>query len=133
MECPCGSGALYSACCGLLHEGMAALRPSTLMRARYSAYAVGNVDFIMHTTHPMNAHFRRKKEPWRSSLALWCKQTEFKKLEIVDIQENADSKEGYVTFRAFLQTGDESYVLHEKSYFIKTAAGWLYRDGIHLP
>lgn len=133
MECPCGSGALYSVCCGLLHKGVAPSSPSALMRARYCAYAAGNVDFIMRTTHTMNPHYRRKKEAWRASLALWCKQTQFKKLEIVEIQENSDSKEGYVTFKAFLQVGDTPYILHEKSYFLKTAAGWLYRDGVQLP
>lgn len=132
MDCPCGSGASYSACCGSLHGGVAARLPSALMRARYSAYAVGNVDFIIRTTHPLNPHYNRRKGHWRAELISWCKRIQCDRLEIVEIQESEDSKEGYVTFRALLRIDGKPYTQNERSYFLKTAAGWLYRDGTQL-
>lgn len=51
--CPCGSGETYDACCGRLHRGAArAETAEQLMRARYAAYAVGDVDFVFRTWHP---------------------------------------------------------------------------------
>lgn len=132
MKCPCCSNLLYDACCGRIHAGSLAPTPSKLMRARYSAYAVGKVDFIIETTHHLNSSYEENKELWRASLIKWCKGTQFKKLEVDHIEESEESQEGYVTFRAFLRMGNKSYILHEKSYFLKTDAGWLYRSGEHL-
>jgi len=52
-ECPCGSGERYDACCGRLHRGAAdAQTPEELMRSRYSAYALGELDYVWRTWHP---------------------------------------------------------------------------------
>lgn len=56
-DCPCGSGAPYAACCGPLHQGRAsglATAPTAerLMRSRYSAFAVGDVAYLMLSWHP---------------------------------------------------------------------------------
>jgi SEC-C motif-containing protein len=51
--CPCGSGTSYDACCGRLHRGAAqAETAEELMRSRYSAYAVGDLDHVFRTWHP---------------------------------------------------------------------------------
>jgi len=51
--CPCGSAQPYSRCCEPLILGAkSAPTPEALMRARYSAYAKTEVDFIIATTHP---------------------------------------------------------------------------------
>ena len=51
--CPCGSRTPYDACCGRLHRGAAlAETPEELMRSRYAAYAVGDVDYVFRTWHP---------------------------------------------------------------------------------
>ena len=50
--CPCGSPS-YDACCGRLHRGEEqAATPEELMRSRYSAYAVGDSDYVFRTWHP---------------------------------------------------------------------------------
>ena len=53
MTCPCGLGETLESCCGpyLKHEK----KPPTaeaLMRARYTAYATGDVDFIVESHDP---------------------------------------------------------------------------------
>jgi SEC-C motif-containing protein len=48
--CPCGFGEPYESCCGRYHRGE--LQPPTaeaLMRARYSAFALGNDAFLRDT------------------------------------------------------------------------------------
>lgn len=132
MDCPCGSGMDYSVCCGVTHRGLMAPTPLALMRARYSAYAMGNVNFIMCTTHPLNPQYNRREKVWRASLKRWCEETQFKGLEIVETQEGQSPNEGYVTFRAFLCMKNTPYTMYEKSYFVKTPASWLYRDGTQL-
>lgn len=53
QTCPCGSGATYDGCCGRLHRGAAqAATAEELMRSRYAAYAVGDVDYVFRTWHP---------------------------------------------------------------------------------
>ncbi len=52
-KCPCGSGKPYSGCCSRYHSGNAAApSPEALLRARFSAYAMQLVDYIVDTTHP---------------------------------------------------------------------------------
>jgi len=53
QDCPCGSGSTYDACCGRLHRGAArAVSALELMRSRYAAYAVGDLDYVFRTWHP---------------------------------------------------------------------------------
>lgn len=44
----CGS---HQACCGRYHAGALAPTPEALLRARFSAYAMQNVDYLVATTH----------------------------------------------------------------------------------
>lgn len=49
--CPCGGGA-YRSCCGPLHRGnQRAKTAEQLMRSRYSAFARGEIDYLL-ATHP---------------------------------------------------------------------------------
>lgn len=51
--CPCGAGTDYAACCGPLHRGEAlAQTAEQLMRSRYSAFAVGDAEYLLLTWHP---------------------------------------------------------------------------------
>jgi SEC-C motif-containing protein len=56
-RCPCGSGEPYATCCGPLHRGhvtglVTAPTAERLMRSRYSAFAVGEGDYLLQTWHP---------------------------------------------------------------------------------
>ena len=52
-KCPCGSGRKFKECCHAIHlSPKAARHPEQLMRARYSAHAKNNLDFIMKSWHP---------------------------------------------------------------------------------
>ena len=57
--CPCGSGNNYGDCCKSVHEfGMVTSSASDLIRARYSAYAMNNADFIISTTSEQSPDFK---------------------------------------------------------------------------
>ena len=51
--CPCASGKTFGECCGpILNGDRKAATAVELMRARYSAYAVGNVEFLFESSGP---------------------------------------------------------------------------------
>jgi SEC-C motif-containing protein len=52
LACPCGLGDDYESCCGQLHAGAPAPTAESLMRSRYSAFAVGTAGYLLHTWHP---------------------------------------------------------------------------------
>ncbi|MEP6191186.1 MAG: YchJ family metal-binding protein, partial [Marinobacter sp.] len=51
-RCPCGFTLAYEQCCQPLHRGEAAATPEALMRSRYSAFVVGQADYLLATWHP---------------------------------------------------------------------------------
>ena len=52
-KCPCCSGKEYSECCEPIIKGTRkAATPAELMRSRYSAYAKGEIDHVVESTHP---------------------------------------------------------------------------------
>ena len=55
LACPCGLGDDYASCCGRLHAGAHAPTAESLMRSRYSAYAVGDAGYLLRTWHPSGA------------------------------------------------------------------------------
>jgi uncharacterized protein YchJ len=52
LACPCGLGDDYASCCGRLHAGAPAWTAESLMRSRYSAFAVGDAGYLLRTWHP---------------------------------------------------------------------------------
>jgi len=52
LACPCGLGDDYESCCGRLHAGAPASTAESLMRSRYSAFAVGDAGYLLRTWHP---------------------------------------------------------------------------------
>lgn len=50
QDCPCGQG-LYAECCQPLHVGQqCAKHAEQLMRSRYSAFALQQIDYLLSTT-----------------------------------------------------------------------------------
>ena len=53
QECPCGSGKALSQCCGPYLKGAAWPQDAaSLMRSRYTAYGLGQFDWLVESTHP---------------------------------------------------------------------------------
>ena len=73
MQCPCQSGLEYQDCCQPLHQYQKiASTAEQLMRSRYSAFVLAEIDYIVKTTVPL-------QQPLLNSKALyqWARNTEW--------------------------------------------------------
>ena len=127
MLCPCGSSKHYPTCCKILHDGKAAHNALELMRSRYSAYALGQADYIIQTTHPASTQYTTDHTQWKNEILNFSKSTRFEKLEVFDFQESGSV--ATVTFTVHLLHGKEDSSFTEQSYFEKFHGKWLYRGG----
>ena len=124
--CPCGSGKAFSACCEPIVSGKsAALTAEALMRARYTSYATGKIDFIEKTHAPESrADFDRKASE------TWAKESVWHGLEVVATKGGgADDTDGVVSFVARFANGEEHYEHREIATFRKEGAVWYFVDG----
>lgn len=121
--CPCGLGEPYDDCCGPLHAGeREAATAEQLMRSRYSAFAVGDADYLLRTWHPTTRPAELDLDPAQRWL----------RLEIVDRTGGGPfDAEGTVDFRAHHRRGGATSVLAEHSRFTREGKTWLYVDGDH--
>ncbi|MEZ6184377.1 MAG: YchJ family metal-binding protein [Planctomycetota bacterium] len=126
--CPCHSGAKYKKCCRPFHKGTLAPSPLALMRSRFAAYALGEVEYLQDTTDPEGEHFRPDRGAWAVEIAHYCKRTAFEGLEVKDHGEDGD--QGWVEFRAALKQGTDDLSFSERSRFTRRGGRWLYTAGV---
>jgi len=129
--CPCGSGRAYEDCCGPYISGAA--KPGTasaLMRARYTAYALKEIDFIVATClrdeeHGIDIDATRR----------WSERSKWLGLRIVKTDKgSADDEEGTVEFVATYVMDGLREDHHEISSFVRGAGGeWLFSEGEVIP
>jgi SEC-C motif-containing protein len=119
-NCYCNSDKIFSECCEpYILDNQKAPTAESLMRSRYSAYCVQNIDYILATTHISTRKFHDKEE----TLA-FASQNKWIKLEIVNTAETM------VEFKAFYIDGNLKNQMHyEKSTFKKEEGSWFYVDG----
>ncbi|HLN22622.1 MAG TPA: YchJ family protein [Patescibacteria group bacterium] len=124
-ECPCGSGKALEACCGPLLDGGPAPSPEALMRSRYSAYVLCNVDHLERSLAP-----EARTDHDRASAESWSKAVDWLGLSILSTEAGgAGDETGIVEFAArFRQNGLEQ-THHETSNFRRLDGGWVYVDG----
>lgn len=125
-QCPCGSEKNYDKCCELYHSGSSKPETAeTLMRARYSAFAKGQIDFIENTHIPGTEDFDREEAQ------KWAETSTWKGLHIVSTQKgNPEHSDGVVEFKAvYADNENKDYLHHEISTFKKIDNKWYYEDG----
>ena len=125
--CPCGSQSSYATCCQPFHAGIAiAPTAEALMRSRYSAFAVGAVDYLIDSLAP-----ERRSPGEAKMLSAELRSTNWVKLEIVDTADGKEHDErGQVEFNAYFETADgQKGCLHERSNFRRHDGKWVYVDG----
>ena len=125
--CPCTSKKTYDRCCGPFHAGTAA--PETaeqLMRSRFSAYALGKVDYLIGTRPEA-----KRAEESREELATYCKAVSCVGLKIIAKDKGGkDDDAGVVTFHASLQTNGRRSLHIETSTFARENGRWVYVNGV---
>lgn len=97
------------------------------MRSRFSAYAVGAVDYLIATTDPAGPQFRADRDRWAQEIAEFCKRTRFEKLAVRSA--SADGDQGEVAFFAWLSRDGEDVSFGERSRFSRSDGRWLYHSG----
>lgn len=126
--CPCKSNKPYAECCEKYHLGKTfPENANLLMRSRFSAYALGLIDYIIKTSHPKNPCFNKDLKILKEEIKNFCKTTSFNDLEILDFVEKYN--QAFVTFIAYLKTSNEDLTFTEISHFEKLNGKWLYKDG----
>ena len=127
--CPCGSRKKYQYCCGKYLSGKEL--PETaeqLMKSRYTAFCLGDIDYLIATLHP-----DKRTEKDRKELTKSINNTTWLGLTIIDSsQGKKNDKLGYVEFVAVFKIS-EPQQLHERSKFLKTDGKWFYVEGDILP
>ena len=121
--CPCGSSKGFDACCGqYLHSAEPAPTAQALMRARYTAFAHKDFDYVLRTWHPRS---RPPSIDLKSAGAIvWTG------LEIVACRAGGrTAKEGKVEFIAHCTIDGRPEQLHEVSRFVREDGKWYYVDG----
>ncbi|WP_019272247.1 YchJ family protein [Neisseria lactamica] len=121
--CPCGSDTDYTGCCRPLH--LRHILPATaemLMRARYSAYVLHLIDYIVATTVPAQQAFLNAAE-----LMQWSIETEWLGLNVLS-HKILGKDHAQVGFEAYFRDRGNRAVHHELSAFVKIAEQWYFID-----
>jgi SEC-C motif domain protein len=125
-NCLCGSNKSFGECCEPFLSGIAgAPTAEALMRARYTAYATANIDFIERTSHSSTrADFDRE------SARKWAEESQWHGLEILNaIDGQEQDADGSVEFIATYSQKDEEVKHHELATFRKEDGAWTFVDG----
>jgi SEC-C motif-containing protein len=121
-RCPCLSGLTYDTCCGQLHSGSTTAQTAEqLMRSRYSAFAVGDPEYLLATWHPST----------RPSTLELDDGLRWYRLDIVTTREGGPfDTAGVVEFEAFYRSPGGAGSQRELSRFVRQGARWFYLDGV---
>lgn len=84
------------------------------MRSRYSAYALGKVDYLLETQVHQD----------RAGVERFAREATFTGLEVLDASEDQ------VEFVAHFQVGAERHQLRERSRFERQEGRWIYLEGV---
>lgn len=95
-----------------------------LLRARYTAFALGYIDFIVSTHHSRTRH-----EVKREEIEDWSKNSQWLGLKIVEKEAgNEKDQTGTIIFGAKYQSEGETHDHWEKSFFEKENNEWRFLD-----
>lgn len=127
MNCNCGSKLDFSTCCEPFLTGQKLpTSAEQLMRSRYTAYTIENLDYIQSTLAPES-----KRDFDFNGTKKWAAQSKWLGLEILSTKKGAESdQKGEVEFMAKYSQNGEVFEHHEVSHFRKNEKGqWLFVEG----
>jgi len=139
QPCPCGSTKKLSVCCQPLLDGQPANSAEQLMRSRYTAFFLGNADYLESSTH---SSLRAQQEQKEITASL--QEQTWLSLRILETQKGGEKdKQGMVEFVAYYDHADHHHhhhgeacgglhQLHERAYFVKENNHWYYSRGEFL-
>jgi SEC-C motif-containing protein len=95
------------------------------MRARFSAYALGQVDYLVYSHAPST-----RSPELRNAVREWARKAEFRELRILETKAGSHTdQEGIVIFEAdYIENGAKK-TLAERSIFGRYEGRWVYEKG----
>ncbi|MFR9775681.1 YchJ family protein [Micromonospora sp. MS34] len=120
--CPCGSGLPYGDCCRPIHQGVStAATAEALMRSRYTAFALGDADYLLRSWHSSTRPARLRLDPG----------TRWTRLEVLGADRGGlFDATGTVAFRAHYREAGRPGTLDEHSRFVREDGRWVYLDAL---
>lgn len=122
MRCPCSSGELLENCCGRYIGGQSpAFAPTavTLMRSRFTAFALGEVPYLLSSWHPDTRPASLDLDP----------QQRWVHLDILDTRAGGPwDDSGVVRFAAHYRYEGQRGSQEETSRFLRVEGKWYYVD-----
>ncbi|MEI7455530.1 MAG: YchJ family metal-binding protein [Nitrosomonadales bacterium] len=120
--CPCGSGLDLESCCGPIIAGANAPTAEALMRSRYSAFVLGELDHIERTHAPeIGDDFNRAEAERTASDVEWLG------LAVLSSSETDDA--GVVEFSIRFRRDGQEFGQFERASFRREQGRWLYVSG----
>jgi SEC-C motif-containing protein len=94
------------------------------LRSRYTAYAIGEVDYIVDTHHSST-----REEISRESVEEWSRGSEWLELAVLEAENGGkDDEEGTVRFRARYRQKGGVFEHMENAFFKKEEGQWRFVD-----
>jgi SEC-C motif-containing protein len=120
-RCPCLSGEVFAACCGRFLSGAAdAPTAEQLMRSRYTAFVVGDAEYLLATWHPSTRPDDLELDP----TLRWLR------LDVLRRERGGPlDRDGIVEFRALYRHEGVRGEQHEESAFRREGGRWRYLSG----
>lgn len=133
QPCPCGTEKSLPSCCLPIIQGkQEAPTAESLLRARYTAFTRGDVDFIIETHHS-----KTRSELRREDIEDWSKNSLWLSLEILASEKGqATDDAGVVDFHAQYRSDGKLNDHWERSLFEKENGKWRFLDAQalkHMP
>lgn len=128
MQCPCNPTTEYKNCCKKAHQNInLAITAENLMRSRYSAFVLGDIDYLQRSHHSSTRPNKREKK----EILQWAKSVQWIKLEVLNTYKGTSMDSiGKVEFKAFFMENGKVKIIHENSLFYKETEYWNYVKGV---
>lgn len=127
--CPCGSSLPFPECCEPIITGQReALTCQALMRSRYVAFTMADINYLMKSHHSATRPLKERKR-----IKKWAESVQWMGLKVLNTKDgNIADQTGYVEFRALYLENGEMQQIHENSFFKRENNRWVYVSGVHF-
>ncbi|WP_153913176.1 YchJ family protein [Shewanella sp. TC10] len=125
LSCPCDKPSNYIDCCQPYHLGhKSAENVESLMRSRYSAFALHEFQYLLDTHHPDYINGLTLQV-----LAKGANETQWLGLDVVQSRQDPSIGTGTVTFKAWYLNEGHIDAIYECSQFKCIDGNWYYTEG----
>jgi len=128
MKCPCNPSQEYTDCCEKVHKNILKVTTAEqLMRSRYSAFVLANINYLQISHHSSTRPSKQEKR----DIEKWTKSVSWIKLEVLNSTKGKKvDTTGIVEFKAFFMENGNMNVIHENSEFCKENKHWVYLKAV---